>query len=57
LVQTNGVGFLFQLAKKASMWRHRAALEGKLVRRRDRRVRMLKNPSTWFIHEALVGVK
>jgi hypothetical protein len=57
LVQTNGVGFLFQLAKKASMCRRRAALEGKLVRRRDRRVRMLKNPSTWFIHEALVGVK
>jgi hypothetical protein len=30
---------------------------GKFVRRSDRRVRMLKNPSPWLSHDALVGVK
>jgi hypothetical protein len=34
-----------------------AQREGKLVRRTDFRVRMLKKPSTWFIQDALVGVK
>jgi hypothetical protein len=34
-----------------------SGLARKLVRRRDRRVRMLKRPSTWLSQLALVGVK
>ena len=39
------------------MCRRSAAVEAKLARFKDRLVKMLKKPSTWFNHEALVGVK
>src|SRR3990172_12442375 len=57
LVHTNGVGFSFQRARNSWMWRRSAAFVGKLVRRMERRVRMLKKLSTWFSQDALVGVK
>ena len=39
------------------MCRRSAAVEAKLARFKDRLVRMLKKPSTWFNHDALVGVE
>jgi len=56
-VHTKGVGASFQRARKASMCRRSAAVEAKLARFKDRLVRMLKKPSTWFSHDALVGVE
>ncbi len=57
MVHTKGVGLWFQVRRKASMCRRSAAFEGKLARLMERRVMMLKKPSTWFNQEALVGVK
>lgn len=56
LVHSNGVGFSFHDRMYDAMWSRKARLDWKLVKLKDCLPRMPKKPSTWFSHDALVGV-
>src|SRR2546430_16188787 len=56
-VQTNGFGLRFQASKNERKWFRSSLRLAKLARRTDRRVKILKRPSTTLSHEALVGGK
>lgn len=57
LTQVNGVPPSFQLVVKVSIIAMSSLTEPKLPRRMAWRVSTLNHVSTWFIHDAEVGVK